>query len=491
MRLRLPLVLSLVSAIALAETSTVNIHVQPGVGLGLDKNVFISGANLKVDTTAITALGPVSPQLELYGLGAFNSSYLDQGSEFGVGLGLRLRIANDEQGYLFNPGSKHVGNLWGNYWIDAHGTYSSGGVGFGFGFDAATGIELSLLEGLSVGPFAQFRLAGIHQMALFGLSFTIGAPQKTPDDADYDSDGIKGDNDKCPEEAEDKDGFEDTDGCPELDNDKDGVNDDKDKCADKSEDKDKIQDEDGCPETDADNDTVLDEKDKCPTFAGVVDNNGCPDDDKDGDTVVDRLDKCPEVKGEKDNAGCPDVDTDGDTVVDRLDKCPAEKGTVELLGCPVPDSDKDGVADDVDNCPKEVGPATNQGCPEAQKQLVVITKERLVIKEKVFFDTGKATIQKRSNALLDQVATILNAHIEIDKVNIEGHTDSTGNADKNRVLSLNRAKSVVAYLVKKGVAESRLAAFGFGPDKPADSNVTAVGRENNRRVEFNIVGDAK
>jgi hypothetical protein len=163
------------------------------VGLGLDRQVLVTGAALKIDTTLLKFLGPIAPQVEFFGASAANDTYLDKGSVFGGGLGLRLRLFNDEQGYLVNPGTKRKGNLWGNLWIDAHVTLNSGG--FGVGFDSAVGAELSLLEGLSIGPFAKFMFLGRRpvdlgpqMMALFGLSITIGAPQTTPDEADYDGD---------------------------------------------------------------------------------------------------------------------------------------------------------------------------------------------------------------------------------------------------------------------------------------------------------------
>ena len=492
MRLRLLLVsTALVATTSFAEQAAVNFHLDPMAGFGLDNVRLVTGASLKVDTTLIKAFGPIAPQLEFFGASAANDTYLDKGSVFGGGIGVRLRLLNDEQGYLINPGTKRTGNLWGNLWVDAHLTYNSGG--FGVGFDAGLGAEFSLLEGLSIGPFAKFiflqqRTVDLspHGMLLFGVSFTIGAPQTTPAEADFDGDGIKGDDDKCVDEAEDLDKFEDTDGCPEKDNDKDGIDDDKDQCRDQAEDKDGILDEDGCPEADADSDGVNDEKDKCPQVKGSAGNNGCPDTDKDGDTVLDRLDACPEVKGVVENKGCPDLDVDEDGTVDRLDSCKNEKGPAHNKGCPYPDTDKDGLADNLDNCINEAGPLDNAGCPAKLKQLVVITQEKLVLKDKVYFDTGKATIQARSNTMLDQIASILAAHTEIKEVQVEGHTDNTGDAAANRTLSQDRAKAVVDYLVKKGVAANRLKAMGFGPDRPADSNDTAKGKENNRRVEFNI-----
>lgn len=494
MRLRVLLVAALIATPSFAEKAAVNFHLDPMVGTGLDKPKLVTAAALKVDTTLLTFLGPVAPQIEFFGGSASDRTYLDDGSLFGLGIGARVRLFNDEQGYFFNPGQSHrTGNWWGNAWLDAHFTLSSGG--FGPGFDVGAGAELSVVEGLSIGPFAKYMFLrqrenvdfNPHSILMFGLSFTIGAPQTTPAEADYDNDGIKGDDDKCVDEAEDVDNFEDTDGCPEKDNDKDGIDDEADKCSTQAEDKDGIDDADGCPETDADGDGVDDAADKCPSVKGSKENGGCADNDKDGDTVLDRLDQCPDQKGVVENKGCPDSDADGDGVVDRLDACKTDKGPAANKGCPWADTDKDGVADNVDNCVNEAGPADNQGCPASKKQLVVITADKLMIKDKVYFDTGKATIQSKSFLLLDQVAAVLVAHPEIALLQVEGHTDDTGDANTNRVLSQDRAAAVVQYLVAKSVATERLKAVGFGPDRPADDNKTQKGRDNNRRVEFNIL----
>lgn len=480
----------LCAAPALAEKSAVNLHLQPGLGPGLDRSAMVLGVSLKVDTTLLKFMCGthfcLAPQIELFGIGALNRQYLADGQMFGAGLGLRFRAFNDEQGYLVYPGSKgRKGNLWGNLWLDSHVTLADGA--FGVGFDAAIGAELSLIEGLSVGPFAKLQYTRPNQLMLFGLSFTVGAPQTTPAEADYDKDGIKGDADKCIDDPEDFDGFEDQDGCPEGDNDKDGVDDASDNCKTEAEDKDDFQDEDGCPDPDNDQDGVLDGADQCPLEAGSKDNNGCPDGDKDADGTVDRDDKCVNEKGPKENGGCPDSDRDADTVADRLDQCIDVKGEPDNNGCPYPDGDKDGVPDRFDNCAAEAGPATNSGCPEKMKQLVVITREKLVIKDKVYFDTGKATVQAKSNALLNQIASIVKSHNEIALVQVEGHTDNVGDAVSNKTLSQERAEAVMAYLVKQGVAAERLRAVGFGQERPADTNDTKAGQDNNRRVEFNIV----
>ncbi|MGV3623001.1 MAG: hypothetical protein ACO1OB_19435, partial [Archangium sp.] len=155
MRLRVLLVAALCLATpSFAEKASVNFHLDPMVGFGLDKYRLITGAALKIDTTLLKFLGPLAPQFELYGAGTSDRTYLDAGSVFGGGLGLRLRLFNDEKGYFFNPGSTHTGNLWGNLWVDAHVTSNSGG--YGVGFDAAVGAEFSLVEGLNIGSFAKF-----------------------------------------------------------------------------------------------------------------------------------------------------------------------------------------------------------------------------------------------------------------------------------------------------------------------------------------------
>ena len=118
---------------------------------------------------------------------------------------------------------------------------------------------------------------------------------------------------------------------------------------------------------------------------------------------------------------------------------------------------------------------------------MVIRADKIEILQKVFFKTAKATIQKRSFELLNQVAEVIKTHSNIAHVQVEGHTDTVGKPAKNQILSQARANSVKAYLVKQGVEEERLVAKGFGQDKPIETNSTSVGRAANRRVEFNIV----
>jgi outer membrane protein OmpA-like peptidoglycan-associated protein len=102
-----------------------------------------------------------------------------------------------------------------------------------------------------------------------------------PSIGDRDGDGYTDDQDECPDDPEDFDGFEDGDGCPDPDNDKDGILDVDDACPNDPEDKDGFEDEDGCPDLDNDKDRILDQDDKCPnepeTYNGFEDEDGCPD----------------------------------------------------------------------------------------------------------------------------------------------------------------------------------------------------------------------
>jgi outer membrane protein OmpA-like peptidoglycan-associated protein len=270
--------------------------------------------------------------------------------------------------------------------------------------------------------------------------------------------------------------------CPELDKDGDAMRNGVDRCPETFG----VSARMGCPDIDTDGDGVLDLDDKCPNVTGLKEFNGCPPPDRDGDTVIDPVDACPDERGLVERKGCPIRDADKDGIEDPSDACRDEPGIAELKGCPDRDGDGDTVVDRFDNCPKEPGPPDNQGCPKKQRQLVIITKEKLVIKEKVFFATAKSTILPKSFPLLTQIANVLKDHPEIGKIRVEGHTDNRGQHDYNVKLSQDRAASVKQFLVEKGVAADRLDARGFGPDQPADTNVTDKGRENNRRVEFMV-----
>lgn len=107
--------------------------------------------------------------------------------------------------------------------------------------------------------------------------------------------------------------------------------------------------------------------------------------------------------------------------------------------------------------------------------------------EKIQFATGSAVIQRSSFRLLNRLADAA-SKCPAAAIVVEGHTDSRGARQMNMTLSRIRAEAVVKYLEGKGVAPSRLASEGFGPDKPVASNKTAAGMEKNRRTRFKVWG---
>ena len=210
--------------------------------------------------------------------------------------------------------------------------------------------------------------------------------------------------------------------------------------------------------------------------------------DKDGDGVKDDVDRCPGTpKGDQVDAyGCSlPKDSDGDGVTDDKDQCPnTPKGDkVDSKGCSLPkDSDGDGVTDDKDACPNtpKGEKVDAKGCPlpkvfeEGKTQLIL---------EGVYFETNKADLKPESKEVLDRVAASLKANPDV-KVEVQGHTDSSGSRALNVRLSQARAESVRNYLIGQGVAAGQLTAKGYGPDKPIADNGTAEGRAKNRRVEL-------
>ncbi len=300
-----------------------------------------------------------------------------------------------------------------------------------FGMRYFTKADIVVTGGLGLGIISDYGTPNLR--ALVGLAWS---PQKR----DADGDGLLDDEDECPTQPEDKDAWQDADGCPDPDN---------------------------------DGDTILDVHDKCPnapeTMNGKEDADGCPDEigDTDGDGLEDDADRCVEVPedydGFEDDDGCPDLDNDKDGIQDVDDKCINTPETVNGH-------------EDMDGCP-DVSPLTK----------VRVTEGRIEILEKVFFATNKAVIKRRSYDVLEQVAAVLKANPQVKKVEIGGHTDSIGAAGYNRALSQRRAASVRAFLMERGIPAERLTAKGYGEDDPLESNGTPSGRSVNRRVEFKII----
>jgi OOP family OmpA-OmpF porin len=185
-----------------------------------------------------------------------------------------------------------------------------------------------------------------------------------------------------------------------------------------------------------------------------------------------------------DAKGCP-MDSDSDGVYDGIDQCPNTPAgaKVDAKGCPV-DSDGDGVTDDLDKCPNTPAgvKVDNQGCPilfEAGKSALVL--------QGVTFATNSATLDPTSTEILDRVANALQNAQSGARLELAGYTSRTGGKAYNVRLSQQRAESVMKYLIGKGVPAGMLTAKGYGWDFPIDTNATAAGRANNRRVELKQV----
>ena len=255
-----------------------------------------------------------------------------------------------------------------------------------------------------------------------GIVAGLGSPEPrvflgavwAPNFSDRDHDGVPDNVDQCPDQPEDKDGFKDDDGCPDPDNDQDTIPDTQDKCPNQAEDFDQFQDADGCPDPDNDNDGIDDLHDACPNDAEdhkpPKPNDGCPASktDTDGDGIPDSVDKCPndpeDKDGFQDDDGCPDPDNDNDGIPDNFDHCPNDPedmdGFEDEDGCPDLDNDKDGVPDKLDKCPNEPetinGYQDEDGCPDSgppPKAKIDLKSHQIVIMDKIFFDTNKATIK--------------------------------------------------------------------------------------------------
>ncbi len=350
----------------------------------------------------------------------------------------------------------------------------------GYGFNDACGAALELASEVSLasasgqtGGFPLEALASgygylgydwvIRGGAGAGLSSGIGTPDfrvivglgyeprpepPPPPPPDTDGDGLADPSDACPAEPEDADAFKDEDGCPDPDNDGDGLADAADRCPLEAEDADEVKDTDGCPEPEVRVQLALvNAADKQPLPAGRL-----------------------SVKGEG------GAFTGGPAQVLELPpgKWEATGTAVNFETAVVPfEITSKGMAVTVEVQPK-------------QETKIVVTRDRIELKEKVYFDTAKATIQSRSFPLLDQVAEVMKAYPEIQLVRVEGHTDSRGNDAQNLGLSQRRADSVAAYLVGKGVESTRLVAKGLGETKPIDPAENATAWEKNRRVEINV-----
>jgi outer membrane protein OmpA-like peptidoglycan-associated protein len=240
------------------------------------------------------------------------------------------------------------------------------------------------------------------------------------------------------------------------DGDGDGFDDDVDKCPDRAEDRDGIQDDDGCPDEDADYDGFLDTADLCPLEA----------EDRDDFEDVD---------------GCPDVDDDHDGVPDTKDGCPRVPGDAKWRGCRPPDRDADRVPDAVDQCPLEAGPGSSDGCPASNK-LEAAQRTELATRV-VFFGYNSASVEGEGKKVVDRIAELMTLLVDV-RLRIEGHSEDSGVHEYNLEVSKKRANAVRKALIQRGIDGARLEAVGMGADSPRGAK--AAVRAHSRRVEVHL-----
>lgn len=285
---------------------------------------------------------------------------------------------------------------------------------------------------------------------LVGVAYQPAGEKAPPPVLDTDGDGLVDDVDTCPLDAEDADQFKDEDGCPELDNDEDGIVDTADACRNEPEDKDTWKDEDGCPD---------------PTTqltATVVDEDGQQLDLAKGMIVG------PDGKEYPIESGRVQVEVPAGKYVVR-----GRAGTYEP---------NEVTVDVVDGPPT----ATKVTLIKKKNAKVVVSRDRIDLKDKIYFETASAKIKAESFGLLDQAVQILQEYPEIALLRIEGHTDSRGSDTYNLKLSGDRAASVRQYFIDHGIVGDRLTSIGFGETKPLDTANNEAAWSKNRRVDFFI-----
>lgn len=277
--------------------------------------------------------------------------------------------------------------------------------------------------------------------AIVGIAYT-------PRALDDDDDGVKEADDRCPQAREDRDGFEDSDGCPDLDNDSDGVNDADDECADESAGSRPDPDHRGCPIRDRDGDEVLDVDDQCPDTAvgerADPQRRGCPLPDRDRDGVGDDVDQCvSDPSGDhpdRFSRGCPDRDRDHDGVPNETDACADQAETIN------------GV-DDAD------------GCPDAGDESVTLGRGALLFANVVRLAPRARALRPQEIALFTQGAQRLRGMgNELARVTVGVLADPR---DREGREAQRLAQMVADVLVNAGVERSRVEVRPLLPQPPA------------------------
>jgi len=338
------------------------------------------------------------------------------------------------------------------------------------------GAKVRVLRGLvfgaaaGAGPLDAVGTPGVRVVGMAGWApLPAAGPEKQVVKVigDKDNDGIRDDIDACPDVKGELQSDPSKDGCPPSDRDKDGVLDVEDACPSSPGQRSADATKNGCPK-DTDEDGIYDDADACLNEKGVVDanpkRNGCPP-DRDSDGVADSADACPDIKGPKSADpkwnGCPD-DPDGDGIKSGADACPQDKGPAS------PDPKLNG-------CPKLARVVENE---------IVITQQ---VQFQVYGKTKSETVSPVSQDLMNEIRDAINQHPEILKIEVQGHTDDSGDEAFNQHLSEERAQAVRQWLIDAGIPANKLVAKGYGYKKPLGDNRIKTGRQANRRVQFVIV----
>lgn len=274
------------------------------------------------------------------------------------------------------------------------------------------------------------------------FTLTFGIAYEFRGNRDIDNDRVINPKDKCPTKPEDLDGFQDKDGCAELDNDKDGIKDKDDQCPMEAEDEDGDRDEDGCPDLDDDRDGITNDEDKCPKVAedkdGFQDDDGCVDEDNDKDGIKDTVDKCPDTpesfNGFQDKDGCPEGDQDRDGIFDAIDRCDAKAETRNGF------KDKDG-------CPDEI--------PAEMKALLGLQPQLRFRNKSVSFKK-----KRKAKRRLDLIAA------ELIKTKLRVIITANALKGDKQALSEKRALELVKLLRERGVSADQLKAVGAADAAP-------------------------
>ena len=331
--------------------------------------------------------------------------------------------------HLYTPGSLTKMNDDDRIWITPGFR-----LGTDLGFAINAGVDIGITEATPSWNFA------------FGLT--------CHKETDADGDGIKDDKDRCPEDPEDYDGFEDKDGCPDYDNDQDGIVDVTDNCPDDPEDEDNWEDEDGCPDYDNDQDGIVDLNDDCPDNAETFNKY-------------------------KDKDGCPDTD-----LYLTFAECQAleERGEYAAALVCINDMLAEVQAEDQD----ELVEASRDLKSEIEVTMQELEKRLEILMYGVYFPLDGDEISDFYKEDLQAAAKVLNAYPELN-IEIQGHTDNWGTELYNQGLSERRANAVRNYLISLDVDINRMSINGYSEGYPVIDNSSIMKRQLNRRAVMKIL----